>query len=59
MHICGIYKNDIDDLICKAEVETQIQRTNIQILRGKGGWEELGDCDRHMYTIDTMYKIDN
>ena len=24
MHICGIYKNDIDDLICIAEIETQI-----------------------------------
>ena len=29
MHICGIYKNDIDDLICIAEIETQIQRTNV------------------------------
>ena len=28
MHICGIQKNDIDDHICKAEVETQTQRTN-------------------------------
>ena len=23
MHICGIQKNGIDDLICKAEIETQ------------------------------------
>ena len=23
MHICEIYKNGIDDLICKAEIETQ------------------------------------
>ena len=23
MHICGIHKNGIDDLICKAETETQ------------------------------------
>ena len=22
MHICGIQKNDIDDLICRAEIET-------------------------------------
>ena len=26
---------------------------------GKAGWDELGDWDRHIYTIDTMYKIDN
>ena len=23
-----------------------------------GRWQELGDWDWHMYTIDTMYKID-
>ena len=25
----------------------------------RGGWEELGDWDWHIYTIDAMYKIDN
>ena len=28
-HICGIQKNGIDDLICKAEIETWMQKTNI------------------------------
>ena len=28
--------------------------------RGKGhGWDEQGDWDWHIYTIDTTYKIDN
>ena len=27
--------------------------------RGKKGWDELGDWDWHIYTIDTMYKILN
>ena len=46
MHICGIQKNGIDDPIHKAEIETQTQRTNAWIPRGKGvGWEELGDWD--------------
>ena len=28
--------------------------------KGEGEWwEELGDWDWHIYTIDTMYKIDN
>ena len=59
-HICGIQKNGSDDLICKAELETQTQRTNVWIPRGKGGvWEELGDWDWHIYTVDTMHKIDN
>ena len=31
--------------------------TNTQ--RGHGGWDELGDWDGHIYTIDMMYKIDN
>ena len=44
-HICGIQKNGIDDLICKAEIETQTQRTNVWIPRGEGGWEELGNWD--------------
>ena len=26
---------------------------------GKGRWDELGDQDLHICTIDTMYKIDN
>ena len=51
-HICGIQKNGIDDLICKAEIETQKQRTNVWIPRGKRGaagrnWEIGID----MYTL--------
>ena len=41
--ICGIWKNDLDDLIYKAEIETQTWRTNVWIPRwGRGGgmnWE--------------------
>ena len=45
-HICGIQKNVIYDLICKAETETQMQRINVWIPKGKEvGWEELGDWD--------------
>ena len=44
-HICGIQKNGIDELICKAEVETQMYRTNVWIPRGKRGWDESGDQD--------------
>ena len=50
-------KIGIDNLTYKAEIETQMQRTNIWIPRGKGVcWDELGDWDWHIYTIDTMYK---
>ena len=60
MHICGIQKNSVDDLIYKAETETQRSRINIWLpSREKGMWDELEDWDWHIYIIDTMYKIDN
>lgn len=34
-HICGIKKSGRDDLICKPEIQTQLQRTNKWISRGK------------------------
>ena len=43
MHICGIQKNGIDDLICKAEVETDVEN---KYMDTKGTWgKELGDWD--------------
>ena len=42
--ICGIQKNGRDELICKAEIESQMQRTNLWLPREKGG-DELGDWD--------------
>ena len=45
MHICGIQKNGTDKPVCKVEIETQTQRTNIDT-KGEGGgmnWEtEVG-----------------
>ena len=48
VHICGIQKNGTDEPVCKAEIETQMQRTNVWTPRGEsrdGGWDELGDWD--------------
>ena len=36
-HILGIYKNGTDELVCKAEIETQMQRTNVWTPRGESG----------------------
>ena len=45
-HICGIQKNGTVELVCRAEIETQMQRTNVWTPRGEGGeWAELGDWD--------------
>ena len=57
--ICGIQKNGIDNLICKAEIETQMQRTNVWRPSRGGGQDKLGDWDGHINTIDTMYKTGN
>ena len=54
-HICGIQKNGIDDFICETEIENKCMETK----RGKEGWDELGDWDRHIYATDTMLKTDN
>ena len=49
MHICGTQKNGTDELVCRAEIEIQMQRTNVWTPRGEsgGGWglwcAELGD----------------
>ena len=40
--ICGIQKNGTEELICKAEIETQMQRTYGHQWE-KWGWDELGD----------------
>ena len=48
MHICGISENGIDELICKAAIETQMQRTNMDT-KGESGvgmnWES--GVDKH------------
>ena len=43
--ICGIQKNDKDELIFKAEIESQIQKTNLWLSVGQGQWDELEDWD--------------
>ena len=36
-----------------------IERIYLWTSRLKGRWEELGDLDWHMYTAESMSKIDN
>ena len=47
-HICGTQKNGTYELVCNAEIETQLQRTSVWTPGGKaggGGRDELGDWD--------------
>ena len=48
-------ENGTDEPICKAEIETQMYRTNVWTPGRKGN--ELEDWNWHIYT--TVYKIDN
>ena len=41
-HICGNYKNGIDELICKAKTDTQMERTNVWRLRWERGVGWIG-----------------
>ena len=57
-HTCGIQKNGTDELICKAKVESQIQRTNLWLPRQKGRWDELG-IGIDIYTLLCIKQITN
>ena len=41
--ISGVSKNSTDELICKAEIEKQMQKTNAWMSRGEEGGGDLGD----------------
>ena len=43
--ICGIQKNGTDELICKAEIQSQMQKTNLWLPGDKGGRDKLGNWD--------------
>ena len=43
---CGIFKNDANELIYKTETDSQTQKTNLQLPKGKGrGRDKLGGWD--------------
>ena len=56
----GIQKDGADEIICKAAMETQTQRTD---LWGQGGWGEEGGSGLYgqsgMETYITICKIDS
>ena len=61
-HICVIQKNSTDKSICRAEIETQMQKTDVWTWgRGKGGWDELGDwdCVRQMASGNLLYSTES
>ena len=55
--ICGIQKNDMEELICKAEIETQMQRTNVWTPRGKKGGGKIWEIGIDIYTLMRIKQI--
>ena len=68
MHICGTQKNGTDEPVCRAEIETQMQRTNLWAASGESGggggvmnWEIGIDmytliCIKWIANKDLLYK---
>ena len=56
MNICEIQKNGTDEPICKAEIDTQTQRSKVWTPRGERKWDEMGDWDCHIYTAAAAAK---
>ena len=63
-HICGIQKNGADDPVCKAEIEIQMQRTNIWTRRGEssgggGGSGMNWEIGIDIYTLICIKQVTN
>ena len=60
MHTYGVYKNDTDEIICMAAMETQTQRTDLWTRRGEWGGRRGWDyAESNMETYITICKIDS
>ena len=46
--ICGIKKNDTSECTHKTELDSQTQKTNLWLPKGKGGRDKLGGWDWHI-----------
>ena len=55
MHICGTQKNGTDEPVCRAEIETKMQRTNVWTPKGEscGGGGSGGGVMNWEIGIDT------
>ena len=62
-HICGTQKNVTDEPVCRAEIETQMQRTNVWTPRGEcgrsGGGGMNWEIGIDIYTLICIKQITN
>ena len=57
--ICGIQKNGTDELICKAEIESQMQKTNLWLPKGEGRGGMNWEIGIDIYTLLYVKQITN
>ena len=62
-HLCGTQKNGTDEPVCRAEIETQMQRTNVWAPRGEssggGGGGMNWEIGIDIYTLICIKWITN
>ena len=56
-HVGGIQKNGTDEPICKAEIQTQAQRTNVWTPRRERGWDRWGHWGVDKYILLCLKQI--
>ena len=56
-HIYGIQKNGTGELVCKAEIETQMQRTNVRTPSGESDGEGGGGDTMNQETGIDIYTL--
>ena len=49
-------KNSTNEFLCKTEIDSQTQKTNLQFPKGNEGRDKLGGWDLQMHTA--IYKTD-
>lgn len=55
--MCEIQRNGVDNLTCKAEIETQMYTANVWMLKGgHREWDELGGWDYYIHTLKLLYE---
>ena len=59
MHIGGIQENGQMNLFAKQKQRHRCREQTWTPREGEKGWDKLGDWDRHIFTIGTVYNIDN
>ena len=57
--MCEIWQNGIDDLTYKAQTDTDAENKGMDTKGERGGKDDLGEGDWHIYTVNKTGKNEN